>query len=235
MKKNDKIKYMVAFVITAVVFFGAFLLANEFNNQRIDNIKSVEDKISMDILSSDTEFALLRDASCKQLSDSILSQELNELATKLDFMESQLGAENSQVLALKESYSLLQIKDYLLMEQLTERCDIKPVSILYFYSNEQACTDCEKQAEVLSYLRQQYPLLRVYAFDYNLNLSAIDTLIKLNHVKDQFPALVIGDNVYYGFTPIEKIQQIIPNLASLTGATSTATSTISSTTKTETN
>jgi len=229
MKKNDIIKYILAFVITGTIFITAFLLSDRLSANRMENIRSVEDRISIDILSSETQFALLRDSSCKQFSDSILSQELNTLAQKLDFMERDLGTENDEVLHLKRYYSLLQIKDYILMHQLSERCSIKPTSIIYFYSNKEECPDCVKQAYVLSYLREKYPRLRVYAFDYDLNLSAIDTLIKLNKVERRFPALVLPDNVLYGFTSIENVEKHVPNIKDLsnTNASSSASSTIS--------
>lgn len=225
MKRNDIYKYITAFIITGAVFVTTFLLSNHFNNRRIENIRSVEDKISIDILSSETQFSLLRDSSCQQLTDSILSQELNSLASKLDYMESQLGPRNDEVIRLKRYYSLLQIKDYLLMQQLTNRCGISPVSIIYFYSNTEDCPDCEKQAYVLNYLRAQYPRLRVYAFDYDLGLSAVDTLIKLNRVDRKFPALVLPTgHVLYGFNEIETIEAKVPGIKALSATSTTATS-----------
>lgn len=235
MKRNDIIKYALAFVITAAIFMTIVLVSNYFNKKRLENIRDIEDKISVDILSSDTQFALLRDSSCQQLSDSILSQELNTLASRLDYMERELGVDNEQVVSLKRYYSLLQIKDYLLMQQLTSRCSIKPISLIYFYSNKEECPDCQKQAYVLDYLRTQYPHLRVYAFDYDLNLSAIDTLVKLNKVERKFPALVTPTKVLYGFNAIEDVEKSVPGIMSLVEATSTATSTTGSATSSKTN
>ncbi len=231
MKRNDVVKYILAFVITSVVFITAILISNYLNSARITNIRDIEDKISVDILSSDTQFALLRDSSCSQLSDTILSQELNSLASKLDYMEKELGVNDEQVLSLKRYYSLLQIKDYLLMQQLVARCSIKPTSIIYFYTNKEACPDCQQQAYVLDYLRSKYPHLRVYAFDYDLNLSAIDTLIKLNKVERKFPALVTPGGVLYGMNTVETIESKVPGIQTLVAASSTATSSASSTIK----
>ncbi len=222
MKKIDTIKYILAFIITGVMFLTAFLVTSYFNTQRLENIQSIEKKISLDILSSETQFSLLRDASCTQLSESILSQELNSLASRLDYTEEQLGKTNETVLDLKRYYSLLQIKDFILSQQLAERCNIKPVSIIYFYSNKESCPDCEKQAQVLQYLRTTYPQLRVYAFDYDLELSAIETLTKINKVQRVFPALVLPKGVVlYGFTPIETLETHLPTLATTSPATTT--------------
>jgi thiol-disulfide isomerase/thioredoxin len=98
-----------------------------------------------------------------------------------------------------------------LTKQLSERCNIKPLSIIYFYSNKESCPDCEKQAHVLNYLRDTYPQLRVYAFDYDLDLSAVETLTTINKVKREFPALVLPKGlVLYGFNSIENLEIHIP-------------------------
>lgn len=211
MKRTDIIKYVLAFGITSIIFLTAFLANSYFNSKRIENIRDIEKKITIDILSSEAQFSLLRDASCEQLNESILSQELNSLASRLDYMEEQYGKNDANVLDIKRHYSLLQIKDYLLTKQLSERCNIKPLSILYFYSNKESCPDCEKQAHVLNYLRTTYPQLRVYSFDYDLDLSAIETLTKINKVKREFPALVLPKGiVMYGFTVVEELEKHIP-------------------------
>src|SRR5438105_3112807 len=129
-------KYVVTFLITAFIFGGAIILSNYFNNRRVAEIKTIQDQIAVDILSSETQFDLLSQSSCKILDESVLSQELNKLSSRLSYMEESLGTDNGQVQDIKRYYSLLQIKDYLLMQRLTEKCNIQPISILYFYSNK---------------------------------------------------------------------------------------------------
>jgi hypothetical protein len=65
------------------------------------------------------------------------------------------------------------------MQQISQKCKTKPVYVLYFYSNAGDCPECSRAGDVLTYLRQTYPSLRVYSFDYNLDLSALQTLIAL--------------------------------------------------------
>ena len=61
------------------------------------------------------------------------------------------------------------------MRRIAEQCDTEPVFIFYFYSNAGDCSECTRQGYVLTELQQEYPQLRVYAFDSNLDLSALDT------------------------------------------------------------
>lgn len=205
------------------------------DQKRVVDVKGVQDQISLDLLSSETQFNLLREASCENIgSSTVLSTELNSLAKKLSYLESNdTGKPNPELIYLKKYYSLLEIKDFILMKQINQKCSSKPISILYFYGNKSDCADCEKMSYVLTELREEYPELRIYSFDTHLNLSAIDTLKSVYHIDPTaLPALVYNENTYAGFKSIENMKEIIPALKKLDKlkaknqqATSTATST----------
>lgn len=214
-------KYIIVFLITACIFAVAFITSNYINDKRYDVIKSTADKISIDILSLETQFELFQESSCASLKNSILSDEINALADKLSYAENQRGIDDADVITLKKYYSLLEIKDYLLMKKVDTKCDVNPIAILYFYTNKETCTECTKQGYVLTKLRADHPELKVYSFDYDLNLNAIKTLTSLYKVSKELPAIVIDGKAYNKFQSIEDIQKIIPALI----ATSTATST----------
>jgi len=204
-------KYLIAFLIAAAIFFSAFLVSNYFNQKRIDNIRNIEKKISTNILSLETQFELLQDASCKYIKENpVLSKELNSLAQKLSYTESQLGTDNPRVIKLKKSYSLLEIKDYLLMKKVDQKCKTDPVFTLYFYSNRDDCPECEQMGHILTHLRKNYPKLRVYSFDYHLNLSALKTLISIKNVEHDLPAIVVDGEVMHGFHSLEQVKEKLP-------------------------
>jgi hypothetical protein len=221
-------KYVLAFIITTMVFLTAFALSNFFNNKKINSLRDIEDKIATDIMSSETQYALLAESSCKDLQSNILSQELNTLAQKLTYTEANLNKNSTDLLRLKTYYTLLQIKDYLLMKKISVKCNTKPVFILYFYSAN--CDTCEQQGYVLTYLREQYPNLRIYSFDYNLDNPALRTMISLYKVKDVTPALVINDQVYNGFMDKDKLTGLLPAWM-LATSTATSTKAVSTSTK----
>ncbi|MBC7836739.1 hypothetical protein H7X87_03100, partial [Acetobacteraceae bacterium] len=191
----------------------------------IESIRAIQDSISIDLLSSETQFELLGQLDCDViLKQPVLSDELNSLAERLSYTESRLGSDNAEVMLLKKQYSILEIKDYLLMQKVSDKCEIKPVSILYFYSNTGDCAECTRAGEVLTYLRQTYPDLRVYSFDYNLDLSALQTLIALREVHKPLPAFVINARrTIYGFKTVDEMQTLIPELKSLATTTSATT------------
>ncbi len=226
MQKNiDYKKYLFSFIITSIIFGTAIYLSNYFGQKKIEEIRNIQDKISIDILSSETQFSLLEESSCEDIGTGSLSTELSNLEAKLSYTENERGVDDPEVQTLKRYYSLLEIKDYLLMNKISEKCRKTPLSIIYFYSNSDSCKDCEKEGYVLTRLRETYPDLRVYSFDYDMDLSAVKTLISINKVKNELPALVIKGKVYYGFKNVEEIEKIIPDLAKVKAQNLKATST----------
>jgi hypothetical protein len=219
---------LIALVITALIAATILYAIDSLNRQRVAELNSIEDQLSIDTLSLDTQFSLLANAPCSTvLEGTELTKELQDLGDRLVYTENQLGTDDAQVIRLKSQYTLLEIRDYLVAKQLAAACGTKPVTVLYFYSNvDGECTECDRASFALSYLRQNYPNLRVYSFDYHLDLGALSTLIALDKVKPEFPAFIIQDKPIYGFTDLETLEKAFPKGALVTPtATSTATTT----------
>jgi hypothetical protein len=84
-------KYILVFILTCFIFFTAFSISNFLNNKKINQLKSIEDKISIDILSLETQFSLFEEIKCSQIGKNALSSELNTLSDKLTYAEEQKG------------------------------------------------------------------------------------------------------------------------------------------------
>jgi len=212
MQQKDWVRYIVVLLITLTIFLSAIWLSSFVNDKKLNEIKDVQDKISIDIMSSETQFQLLQGFSCKDISSSTLSSELNNLAEKITYSEQNINKKD-EVKDLKKYYTLLQIKDYLIMQKIKEKCNVPVVPIFYFYTTSDNCENCVKEAAVLNKLRDAYPELRVYSFDYNLDLSALQTLIKIFKIDDHnLPAIYMNDKLYTGFLSEEDIKTNLPDL-----------------------
>ena len=199
-------KYLIVFFITLGLFLTAGYLSNYFGDKKIEQLKSIQDKIAIDILSSETQFSLLSELSCKNISDLTLPGELGELGRKLEWGQDNLDAKG-EVSYLKKYYSLLQIKDYILTKKISERCKVKSAFILYFYTTKENCSECEREGLVLTALRNKYPELRVYSFDFSTDLSAVTAMLQIYKIKDTaLPALVVDGDVLTGFQSIEYLE-----------------------------
>jgi len=210
--KGSWVKYVLVLLITAGLFATVFYVSSVLTNKKLDQLSAIQSNISTDILSSETQYALLGELDCSQVTNSVLSDQLNDLSKKIEYLETSTG-KSEELTELEKQYSLLEIKDYLLMKEITNRCGQKSVFILYFYTTSDNCSECVKQGYVLTDLREKYPALRVYSFDYGLNLSAVSTLIKIYNIEDtKLPALVSAGKVYTGFHSVEDIENLIPSL-----------------------
>lgn len=210
---------IIALGIT-IALIGTIVYAISYlNNARIAELTAIEEQLTIDALSLETQFLLLEAAPCDSAASSTtLTNELADLGNRLAYTESQLGTDNPQVIHLKKKYSLLEIRDYLVTKKLAAACGTKPVTVLYFYSNSGDCPDCDKAGYALTYLRDTYPKLRVYSFDYDLDLGALKTLIAVDKVKNNLPAFIINGKYSYGFTTLAEFEKQFPK-----GALSTST------------
>jgi hypothetical protein len=219
-------KYVLVFLITLGLFGVIYLTAEFLYSLRTGQIRAMEETINRSILESELQYRLLADATC-DMSDSsnpLLIDEINQLAERLDVMESQRGTLDPEVESLKKYYSLLQVRDFLFLRERERICNIKAPVIVYFYSNRGDCKDCKKMGYVLTSLREEYSNLHIYAFDYNIGLSVIDTLKSIYKLNGNLPAIVIDRKPYYGFMERDSVIELLPELiryATSTTATTT--------------
>ncbi len=203
-------KYILAFFITLTIFIFSFWLSNYINNKKISKLDSIRKNIQIDLMSLETQFSILENSACQTVNQSLLTSELYPTAKKLSYMEAKMGSDNSEVKQLKKYYSLLEIRDWLLLKKINKRCKLNLNFILYFYSEPKNCPLCETQGYVLTYFRQKYPSLRVFSFDYDLDLSALSTIKSLYSLKRNLPIIVINGKIYYGFKNRKDIEKLLP-------------------------
>lgn len=225
-KKFPYYKYILALIISIAIFTMGFLLNDILTSKKLESLKNIEDNLALNILSIDTQYEVLKEASCEWSNNSTeLNKEISDLAEKLSILE---NADNSdaRIIDAKKRYALLLVKDYLLSQRISEECGTKSTFIIYFYKDTELCEDCIKTGAALSSLREEYERLRIYAFDYDLDLPAIKALISIYNIKPNIPALVINKKVHYGLTTRESIDQVLPREIKEPVATSTSTTTV---------
>lgn len=206
--KTDFKKYINAFVITLGVFIVVFALVYLVNNRKLSHLVELQQKISIDLIANETQFDLLKSAPCSALGSSVLSQELGEFGQKLDYTESRQGARSADVVELKKHYSLLQIKDYLLMQELSAKCGQQVDALLYFYGDN--CPECIKQGYILTEFKKEYPEIRIYSFDGDLDFSVINTFAALYSFDKKYPTLIVKDNIYQEFKGLDDLKALFP-------------------------
>lgn len=206
--------YILALVITAGIFVAVILLSRFATDQKIKTIQDAQDSIALDIASSETQFSLLSELSCKNINATSLSKELGSMEDRINYAETNKLTSAEELIKLKKSYFLLEIKDFLLLRKITERCGTTAIPIIYIYTSD--CSECVKQGYVLTALREKYPELRVYSFEYGVDLSALRALLSIYKVNgDQFPIMIIEEQLYAGFKSLDEIEKTVPPISKL--------------------
>lgn len=204
-------RYIFTLGIVILLFLFAFYLSSQMAERKISEVRAIQDKISTDILSTETRFSLLGSSSCDHVKlsqefETGLNTELSEMARRVKFMESQLGYDNAEVTLIRDQYALLQIKDYILRKQLSERCGENIETILYFHGPN--CSKCKEQSIILDEISNRYPQIRIYWFDIDSQTPAMRTLLSIFAVKE-VPALVVRDKYYSQVQSVENIEKYL--------------------------
>ncbi len=212
MKRNEIFKYVIVLLVTAGLFATIFYVTDVANARRVSSIRVAQDTIAINLLSSETQFSLLQKTDCSSdLEQGLFQNDLKSVGDRLTYLESTVGSTDDEVVNLKRYYQLLELKDYLLIDELAAKCHLKPTTVIYFTSD--TCgTDCEREDDTISQLRDKYPDLRIYTFDTSLDLAAISTLQDVTKIPDTVPSLVVDDKPYPGFQSVSDVEKAAPEL-----------------------
>ena len=199
-------KYIAAFALTALIFVIGIWVGSAVSDDKLSQISLLQNEIQIETAGTELQYLLLTEHPCESINASSLTRQLFEIGGKLDYMENKLGKKNEDVLSLKEYYSLLEIKHWLLTKKANERCKQNNPWILYFYSNLGDCADCEQQGYVLSTLHKKFEDLNIYSFDFHIENPAIQAIKEIYGVKT-VPTLVINNKILNGLRDKEAIEK----------------------------
>ncbi|MBI5398554.1 hypothetical protein HZB03_03755 [Candidatus Woesearchaeota archaeon] len=194
----NKAQYLAVFAITTLVFVVGILLGNFFADKKLSHIDRLGQELKTDTAAIEIEYDILASDPCKAVNTTPLANDLYTLAEKLDYMENALGEDNQDVRDLKNYYSILELRNWLLLKKTNRECADKKTLILYFYSGKDSCKTCEEQGFILTWVRKNYPDVYVYSFDYNIENAAVKTIKDLYGITAT-PSLVIGDLTFDRF------------------------------------
>jgi glutaredoxin len=207
-RKIHRTKYLAVFATTTLIFLIGLLVGNQITNIKLEKINDLEQDLKVDTMAVELQYLLLAEDPCSYINSTLLTEELYNIGSRLDYMENQMGNKNPSVLHIKEYYSLLELRHWLYMRKVNNECGVEYPLLLYFYSNLGDCPSCQEQGYVLNYLHRKYPSLNIYSFDINIENTALDTIKKIYKVEST-PAIVINDDAYFGFKDRDELEKLL--------------------------
>ncbi len=206
-----KIIYVATGVISLIIyiagiFTGVFIQSSISQSINLDlasiksDIENQQQELLMLTLRGKESCAIL-----KSLSSNI-ALKLESASNKIREFE-QNGQKGEEFDLMKETYSSLSIRAWILMSSINENCKTNSIPILYYYSFP--CEKCKDQERILEYVKSlDKDRILIYAVDKGINSSLVELFVKSHNIQIS-PSLVISNETYIGFTNNETLNKII--------------------------
>jgi hypothetical protein len=207
-------KFIFVFVVTAFIFIIGILIGTFFTNKIAESAQSQQDDLKKQILSLELKNELLKQQNACNVPWSDIWKEKIALGSEMSRLETRLGKEDTFVVNQKEYYSLVQLRTWLVLKELKERCNSDQILILFFYTNQKDDSKgnyltSEDQGYILNKVYEWGPeRVGIFSFDINIDDPALNTLKEMYNV-EKAPTLIINDVPYEGFKDYGQLIEIL--------------------------
>ena len=215
-REFNKKRYFIAALLTLSIFLLGLMLGLVIEGKRVQYIQSMNRIEKLDYSSLQLQYAyidqLSQEKNCDAVSKTFENSIKNLITTseRLEEYEKSANINKEDFAILKREYILAQLNYWLLAKRTKEICNRDLVSILYFYSTKKECPQCEEQAFVLTYLKQQFKEnLLIFALDSKYVGEPMIEMLKDQYGISKYPTLIIEDTALEGFTSKDEILKII--------------------------
>jgi hypothetical protein len=214
MQREIKGKYLLAGVLTTLIFLLGMMLGLVIEGKRADYLQNQANSQKLDFISLQLQYQLITELSqqknCPAVTATFESYLKELMRTEERLIEyekdSTVGKEEFNI--LKKEYAQAQVNYWMLAQKTKEICSNDFITILYFYAPSEQCKDCDNQGFVLTYLKQKLKdKILIFSFDSNFKEEPlIGMLIKTFGIQE-YPALVIEDKTINGFQDSDAIMK----------------------------
>jgi len=216
MRRISKNKYLIAALITSAIFLFGFFLGLVIEGERVRYTESVSKIQNLDFASLQVQYAYIDELSQEENCQAV-AKTFEENIKNLEFTRERLESfdKNAKINKggfdmLKREYVLAQLRYWLLARRTQNLCGQDIVSVLYFFSDDKICPDCNSQAFVLTYLKKRFKeKLLIFSFDESFEEEPMVPLLKHVYNTTSYPTLVIEGKKYTGLNDKKEILDII--------------------------
>jgi len=216
-RKISKEKYMIAFILTSIIFILGLTLGLLFDNMRVKWSEGENKQQEADYLSLQFQYLYLttledKNDTCIAL-HTTMEKSIRDLSESLQTFtkykeQTKINQKDYEIVGRR--YILDNLKYWLLAKKTKEECNLDIVNIVYFYS-EKTCQICPNQGIILTYFKKVLgDKLLIFPIDVDYETSEPSiTIIKKQYGIDSYPALLIEDRKYEGVIDQESLKEII--------------------------
>ncbi|TAL46730.1 hypothetical protein EPN87_04460 [archaeon] len=200
--------YIIAGILTALVFLGGVSLGWFLDYNRVYTVESQMNSLQLDFQNLQLEnlfiSALGNNSTCSLYSGKAvsLSAQTDKLASDLDDFSNINQFQADTLANVKKRYTLLNLEFWMQLTNLQKTCGYNATTLLYFYTVDpnRPCDECVAQGLVLDAMKKQAPeKMMIFAVDYNLDLGIVKALITTYNITSTPSIIVNSDMVVKGF------------------------------------
>lgn len=211
MKRRLDWEYVVIGILTTVLILGAVMVAGKgLSNHKVNALEEDVREMEVDQRSQLLAYQLASESNpgCQAMQQWVNEtvKESQDLRRDVAQYENSRKIRNPQYDVLKKRYMNLLVQNILEVNRVEENCDKNYTEIIYFYSND--CQVCKDQGAVLSHVGGNSQDTIIYALDSSLEMDTIRYL-ETTYGVDEYPSLVINEELYSGFRGREELKGII--------------------------
>lgn len=192
------------------------MLGVVIEGKRVGYIDEVSKTQNLDFSSIQLQYAFIdqlsQENNCEAVSKTFEKniENLEATRSRLESFDKDAKLNKKDFDMLKREYILAQIRYWLLAKRTKNLCGSDIVTILYFFSDEQECPQCDNQAFVLTYLKKVFKdKLLIFSFDSKFSQEAMISILESTYDVSKYPSLVIEGEKYEG---LMKTKEVLKNM-----------------------
>lgn len=214
-RKISKDKYIVAGVITFLIFMLGLTLGFVIEDHRYNLIEEINMEQEVEYISLQSQYLYLQAFgnynNCPVLSTTLketVEDLSNSLSRVIAFEEENEISDIRKDLVMRR-YILDNLRYWLLAKESKEKCNLDIVPILYFYSTD--CPSCPNQGTILTYFKQLFEE-QLLVFPINLDLRNQEPMVEIMVSQfnvSKYPTLIIDNKKFEGVVKRDQLKEVI--------------------------
>ncbi len=211
----SKEKYIVAGIVTFLIFSLGVTLGFLLQNQRYQIVEQINLEQDVNYLSLQLQYlylnALRSQDNCPVLSAALKNtiQDLSESLEEVIAFEEEKEIPTARQRIIQRRYIIDNLRYWLLAQESKQRCHLDIVPILYFYASD--CESCPNQGTILTFFKNLFGE-KVLVFPINLDLREEEPMVEivLSQFKvSKYPTIVVDEQKFEGVVKKDQLQDII--------------------------
>ncbi|MEW5896435.1 MAG: hypothetical protein AB1668_01975 [Nanoarchaeota archaeon] len=209
-RKISTKKYLLAFMLTLIIFAGGILLGIMLENIRLSHSNQViiAERINLRSLQLQQKYIESGQADCKAL-NKVLEADIDELNKKMAEVieyERKSFFNQGDFNLLLQDYFLTEIQFLQVSREIDKKCPRNNIKIIYFYDENKE----ETQGIILDYLKKLFgSRLLIFSLDSTFRQEPMINILLTSYKIEKFPTTVIENKVLQGHKSVEELKEII--------------------------